>query len=83
MMKNLIFNKTKNASVRFFIDMSSMCVQLFTAFEEAVFKLHIPWCPKIEYGRHFHGNQPREIFFFSIFFILIIINIQLNDWVEK
>ena len=33
MIKNLIFNKSKNASVRFFIYMSSMCVQLFTAFE--------------------------------------------------
>ena len=39
MIRNLIFNKTKNASVRFFIYMSSMCVQLFTAFEEAVLKL--------------------------------------------
>ena len=31
--KNVIFNKIKNASVRFFIYMSSMCVQSFTAFE--------------------------------------------------
>ena len=38
--KNLIFNKTKNAPVRFFIYMSSICVQLFTAFEEAVLKLY-------------------------------------------
>ena len=30
-----IQQKTKNNCVRFFIDMSSMCVQLFTAFEEA------------------------------------------------
>ena len=38
MIKNLIFNKSKNPSVRFFIYMFSMCVQLFTAFEEAVLK---------------------------------------------
>ena len=45
MIKNLIFNKTKNDSVCFFIYMSSMCVQRFTAFEEAVLKLYVglPW----------------------------------------
>ena len=43
MIKNLIFNKSKNASVRFFIYMSSMCVQRFTAFEEAVLKFYVPW----------------------------------------
>ena len=42
--KNVMFNKTKNASVGFFIYMSSMCVQLFTSFEEeAVLKLYVPW----------------------------------------
>ena len=53
--KNVIFNTTKDAPVRFFIYMYSMCVQLFTAFEEAV---------------HFHGNQPREKmrFVFSPYF---------------
>ncbi len=40
---NLIFIKTKYASVRFFIYMSSMCVQHFTAFEEAVLKFYAPW----------------------------------------
>ena len=54
MIKNVIFNKTKNTHVGFFIYMSSMCVQLFTAFEVPVLKL---------YGHHFHGNEPREIFF--------------------
>ena len=43
MIKNVIFNETKNSSVVFFIDMSSMCVQLFTAFEEAVLRLYVPW----------------------------------------
>ena len=80
MIKNLIFNKTQNTSVRFFIYMSSRCVQIFTAFEEVVLKLGVPWCPKIEYGRHFHGNQPRgkKIWiFFSIFFHTDhIINVQ-------
>ena len=34
--------------------------------------------PKIKDGRHFHGNEAREknLFFFSIFFILIIINVK-------
>ena len=31
--KNVIFNKTKNTRVCFFIYMSSMCVHLLTAFE--------------------------------------------------
>ena len=43
MITNLIFNKTKIASVCFFIYMSSMYVQLFTAFEEAVLELYVPW----------------------------------------
>ena len=43
MIKNLIFNKTKNTFVHFFIYMSSRCVQLFTASEEVVFKLCVPW----------------------------------------
>ena len=43
MIKNLIFNKTKNTSVRFFIYMSVRCVQIFTAFEEVVLKLGVPW----------------------------------------
>ena len=43
MIKNLLCNKNQNASVRFFICISSMCVQLFTAFEEAVLKLYVPW----------------------------------------
>ena len=41
--KNVLCNKNQNASVSFFICMSSMCVQLFTAFEEAVLKLYVPW----------------------------------------
>ena len=43
MIKNVLCNKNQNASVRFFICMSSMCVQRFTAFEEAVLKLYVPW----------------------------------------
>ena len=39
MIKNVLCYKSKNSSVRFFICMSSMCLQLFTAFEEAVLKL--------------------------------------------
>ena len=48
MIKNLIFNKTKKASVCFFIYMSSMCLQLFTAFEEAVLKLYQRSIKKVE-----------------------------------
>ena len=47
MIKNVIFNKTKNTCVRFFIYMSSMRVQLFTAIEVAVLKLYLGECPKI------------------------------------
>ena len=43
MIKNVIFNKTKNTRVRFLIYISSMCVKLFTAFEEAILKLYVPW----------------------------------------
>ena len=43
MIKNVLCNKSKNSCVRFFMCMSSMCVQLFTAFEEAVLKLYVPW----------------------------------------
>ena len=43
MIKNVLCNTNQNASARFFICMSSMCVQLFTAFEEAVLKLYVPW----------------------------------------
>ena len=43
MVKNVIFNKTKNSRVCFFIYMSSMCVNCFTAFEEAVVKLYVTW----------------------------------------
>ncbi len=68
MIKHLIFNKTKNASVRFFSYMSSMCVQLFTAFEEGFWSyMYLGECPKIEYGHHFHGNKPREKYFFGFF----------------
>ena len=48
MNKNVLCNKRKNDSVIFFICcMSSMCVQLFTAFEEAVLKLYVPWHPSL------------------------------------
>ena len=43
MIKNVIFNKTKNTSLCFLIYMSSGCVQLFTAFEVVVLKLYVPW----------------------------------------
>ena len=77
MIQNVLCNTNQNASVRFFICMSSMCVQLFTAFEEAVLSyMYLGECPKIKDGRHFHGNEARGIFFFSIFFILIIINVK-------
>ena len=73
--------QTKNTRVRFFICMSSMCVQLFTAFEEAVLKscMYLGECPKIKDGHHFQGNEAREkivLFFSPYFFILIIINVQ-------
>ena len=60
-----------------------MCVQLVTAFEEAVLTLYVPngECPKIKDGCHFHGNEAwgKKLFrFFSIFFILIIIKFNVQ-----
>ena len=90
MIKNLIFNKTKNASVRFFIHMSSVCVHLnFTAFDEAVLKLYT--CTLVSALKSnmaaisMETNRGKKIVvcFFAIFFVLIIINIQWNDWVGK
>ena len=44
LIKNVIFNKTKNTRVvNFFIYMYSMRVQLFTPFEVPVVKLYVPW----------------------------------------
>ena len=69
MIKNVLCNTNQNASVRFFICMSSMCVQLFTAFEEAVLKLYVSGeCPKIKDGRHFHGNEARGKKILHIFY---------------
>ena len=47
--------------------------------------MYLGECPKIKDGRHFHGNEAREKnhFFFSIFVILIIINVKWNEWIEK
>ena len=42
LLKMYYATKVKNASVRFLICMSSMCVQLFTAVEVAVLKLYVP-----------------------------------------
>ena len=68
MIKNILFNKTKNPRVRFFIYMSSMCVQLFTVFEVAVLTLYvyIGECPKIQDGHHLHGKEPRKFFYISV-----------------
>ena len=43
MIKNVLFDKTKDPSVRFFIYMSSMCMQLFTSDKPAVIKLYVPY----------------------------------------
>ena len=67
MIKNVLCNKNKNASERFFICMSSMCVQLFTAFEEMVLKLYLGEYPKIKDGHHLHGNEAREKKLFCFF----------------
>ena len=43
MIKTVLCKKSKNASVSVLICVSSMCVQLFTAVEEAVLKFYVPW----------------------------------------
>ena len=47
--------------------------------------MYLGECPKIKDGRHFHGNEAREKnhFFFLHIFILIIINVKWNEWIEK
>ena len=67
MIKNLILNKTKNASVRFFIYMSSRCVQLFTAFEEVICILVIALKSNMA-AISMEANRGNFFFFFSIFF---------------
>ena len=79
MIKTLIFDKTKNTRFRFFIYMSSICVQRFTVFEGAVLKLDVPWrVPLNRIWPPFPWKQTSGNFFyvFSILFILITINIQ-------
>ena len=48
MIKNVVFNKTKNTRVRFFIYnyIFYVCAPFFTAFEVPVLKLYVPsWVP--------------------------------------
>ena len=54
MIKNVLCNKSNNAPVCFFICMSSICVQHFTAFEEEVLKLYVPWCKGIFFCKWQH-----------------------------
>ena len=70
LIKNVIFNQTKHTCVGFFIYMCSMCAHIFTAFEVPVLKLYSMYlgeCPKIKYGRHFHGNEPQGKHYFDFF----------------
>ena len=71
MIEYIIFNKTKNTYVHFFIYMTSLCVQLFTAFEPVVLKYIMCLIDD--------GNKLRVKQIFSIFFILIIVNETKNE----
>ena len=55
-----------------------MCVQLFTAFEEAVLKVicTLVSALKSKMATIWNRSAGKKIIFFSIFFILIIINVQ-------
>ena len=84
--KNVIFNKTKDTRVRFFIYMSSMCVQLFTAVEVAVLKL----CTLVSALRSnmaaISMETNRGEFFLDFLFIFFHTNhnkCTINEWVEK
>ena len=85
--QNLKFFQICVVFFHFFICMSSMCVQLFTAFEEAVLKLYVPWwVPKNQRWPPFpwKRNAGKIILVCSpYFFILIIINVKWNEWIEK
>ena len=78
MIKNALWNKSKNTSVCFFICMSSMCVQLFTEFEEAVLKLICTLVSPLKANMAAISMETkRGNFFFSpYFFIVIIISVQ-------
>ena len=61
MIKNVLCN---NVKMLLYVSLfgclvSTMCVQLFTAFEEAVLNMYLGECPKIKDGCHFHGNVAR------------------------
>ena len=43
--------------------------------------MYLGECPKIEYGRHFHGNQPRK--FFCFVFISIFFHTDHNKYTMK
>ena len=79
LIKNVIFNKTKNTRVvSFFIYMYSMCVQLFTRFEVPtgciVIRTLVRALKSNVDAISMETNFEKKIIFFSIFFILIIIN---------
>ena len=87
LIKNVIFTKTKNTRVvSFFIYIFYVCATFHTNWSTGCKVIRtLVSALKIEYGRNFHGNELRGIFFifFSIFFILIIINTWRNKWVDK
>ena len=72
--KNLLCNKSRIASVRFFI----LCGCNFSLHLKKRFYsyMYLGECPKIEDGRHFHENEAWEFFLFC--FVLHIFHTDHN-----
>ena len=73
MIKNVIFNTTKNICIRSISLMSSVCVQHFTAFEVAVLILYyVPWLYSALRSEmdpfSMETNRGKKLFCFFLFF---------------
>ena len=87
MIKHVLCNKSKNASVRFFIYMSSVCAT-FHCIWRSGFKVICTLVSTLKSKMSTISMETKRgkkiiLFFFTIFFILIIINVQWKEWVEK
>ena len=86
MIKNVLRNTSKTLLyISSFIYL--LCVCNFSQHLKKRKVMYLGECPKIKDGRQFHGNEAwgkKIILLFSpYFFILIIINVQRNECVEK
>ena len=77
--QNLIKNLKKVETLLYvfsFICLLGVCTFSLHVKEVFLSYMYLGECPKIEYGRHFHGNQPREKICLNFSPYLIIIDVQ-------